>query len=164
MRLPVGLPDLLRGAVLFQDLRMLAVPDEHRLATAGLVDPEDLRHERMLRLPPGAASPAWCAYHLPRATPSGVPIPDGPVIHTIREGLAAVEAGRGVMTLTWRSQNYYRQPGVTFVELDLPPIQSALVVREADKRTVLREFERAARRAAARRGSLQPQGEDFVPA
>ncbi|MGO4103840.1 LysR family transcriptional regulator [Leifsonia sp. YAF41] len=164
VRLPVGLPDLRRGAILFQDPRMLAVPAGHRLAQSGLVDPEELQYERMVRLPPGAATPAWSAYHFPLATPSGAPIPAGPIIRTVREGLAAVEAGQGVMTMTWRAQNYFRQPGVTFVELDLPPIQSALVTRAADHRPILTDLENAARKAAARMGTLQPQGEDRVTA
>lgn len=164
VRLPVGLPELRRGAILFQDQRMLAVPTGHRLSTADLVDPEELRHERMVRLPPGAGTPAWTAYHFPQTTPAGAPIEDGPVIHTVREGLSVVASGDAVMTITARAQDYFKHPGVTFVEIDLPPIQSALVSRVADHRQVIRDLELAARKAAARLGMLVVQESDFMPA
>lgn len=162
VRLPVGVPALHRGAVLFQDSRMLAVPEAHHLASATLVDPEELRHEPMVRLPSGASTPLWSEYHFPTETPAGHRIPNGPVIRTVRDGLAAVEAGRAVMTITRRAQNYFKQPGVVFVELDLPPIQSALVSRVADRRTLLRDFELAARKVAARLGTLLPQSDDYA--
>ncbi|MHA6668462.1 LysR family transcriptional regulator [Homoserinimonas sp. A447] len=164
VRLPVGLPELRRGAILFQDQRMLALPDGHRLSQSALVDPEELREERMVRLPPGVAPPAWLAYHFPPATPAGAPIAEGPTIHTVREGLAVVAAGQAVMTITARAQDYFRHPGVTFVEIDLPPIQSALVSRVSDHRQVIRDIEAAGRKVATRMGVLVSQPEHFVPA
>lgn len=159
-RLPVGLAELHRSSVLFQDSRMLAVPEHHRLAEVSLVDPEELHREPMVRLPEGASTPRWREYHFPTETPSGRPIPDGPIIRTVREGLAAVESGRAVMTITRRAQAYFRQPNVVFVELDLPPIQSALVSRVVDRRSILRDFEQAAIKVAARMGTLLPQVEE----
>jgi LysR family transcriptional regulator, benzoate and cis,cis-muconate-responsive activator of ben and cat genes len=164
VRLPVGLPELRRGAILFQDQRMLAIPSGHRLSDSALVDPEELRHERMVRLPPGIAPPAWLAYHFPPATPAGAPIAEGPTIHTVREGLSVVAAGQAVMTITARAQDYFRHPGVTFVEIDLPPIQSALVSRVSDHRQVIRDIEAAGRKVATRMGVLVSQPEQFVPA
>lgn len=164
VRLPVGLPELRRGAILFQDQRMLAIPAGHRLSDSALVDPEELRHERMVRLPPGIAPPAWLAYHFPPATPAGAPIAEGPTIHTVREGLSVVAAGQAVMTITARAQDYFRHPGVTFVEIDLPPIQSALVSRVSDHRQVIRDIEAAGRKVATRMGVLVSQPEHFVPA
>lgn len=164
VRLPVGLAELRRGAILFQDQRMLAVPTGHRLSNVSLVDPEELRSERMVRLPDGAAPPAWLAYHFPTVTPAGTPIPAGPVIRTVREGLSAVAAGEAVMTITARAQEYFRHPGVTFVEIDLPPIQSALVSRVSDHRTVIKDLENASRRVAARMGVLVTRDAEFVPA
>lgn len=164
VRLPVGLPELRRGAILFQDQRMLAVPTGHRLAGRELVDPEELRNERMVQLPEGAAPPAWLAYHFPKTTPSGARIEAGPVIHTVREGLAEVAAGRSVMTITARAQEYFKHPGVTFVEIDLPPIQSALVSRVSDHRQVIRDLETSARKAAARLGVLVAEEVGFLPA
>ena len=153
-RLPFATHSLARGAILFQDARTLVVPAEHRLCRQALVDPEELQHERMVRLPAGAASEEWCNYHFPRATPAGRPIADGPEIATVREGLVAVAAGQGVMTLTSRARDYFAHPGISFIEIDLPPIQSALTWRIFDHRAGIRDLEAAARAVAARVGTL----------
>ncbi len=153
-RLPLATHSLTRGAILFQDARTLVVPSGHRLAAHKLVDPEELRDERMVRLPAGAASDEWCNYHFPRVTPSGQAIADGPEIATVREGLVAVAAGQCVMTLTSRARNYFAHPGVEFIEIDLPPIQSALTWRTFDHRSGPRDLEMAARAVAARLGTL----------
>lgn len=152
-RLPFATHSLTRGAILFQDARTLVVPSGHRLATHTLVNPEELRHERMVRLPTGAASDEWCSYHFPRVTPTGHPVGEGPEIATVREGLVAVAAGQGVMTLTSRARNYFAHPGVEFIEIDLPPIQSALTWRMFDHRSGPRDLEIAARVVAARFGA-----------
>lgn len=164
VRLPVGLPEIRRGAILFQDQRMLAVATGHRLAASDLVDPEELRYERMVRLPEGAGTPAWNAYHFPSTTPAGAPIEDGPSIRTVREGLSHVAAGRAVMTVTARAQDYFKHPGVAFVAIDLPPIQSALISRSDEHRQIVHEFELAARKVAARLGVLVAGDADFAPA
>lgn len=153
-RLPLASHSLTKGAVLFQDARTLVVPAGHRLASKGLVDPEELQYEHMTRLPSGAASEEWCNYHFPRFTPSGRVIADGPEISTVREGLVAVAAGQCVMTLTSRARNYFAHPGVEFVEIDLPPVQSALTWRTFDQRSNIRDLELAARAVAFRLGTL----------
>jgi len=163
-RLPVGLADLRRGAILFQDQRMLVVPEGHRLAQSDLVDAEELRHERMVQLPEGAGAPVWEAYHFPRLTPHGAPIPRGPAIRTVREGLSAVAAGGAVMTISARAQRYFQHPGVVFVSIDLPPIQSALVSRAFDQRTVIRDLELASQTVMARMAALVTRETTFVPA
>lgn len=48
------------------------------------------------------------------------------------------------MPLIERVQIYYRQPGVTFVPLGLPPVSSALVSRQPDRRSMLFDFEKIA--------------------
>lgn len=158
LRLPIGHSDLRRGAVLFEGPRVLVVPDGHRLAGIEIVDPEELQHERLLRLPAMAATKTWVDFHFPSRTPAGARIPDGATIHTVREGLAAVAAGQGVFGLTQEAQNYYLQPGVVFVPIDLPPVQSAIVIRARDRRPVLEDLERSARRVAAQAGSLLTAG------
>ena len=78
--------------------------------------------------------------------------------------MSAVAAGEAVMTITARAQEYFRHPGVTFVEIDLPPIQSALVSRVSDHRTVIKDLENASQRVAARMGVLVTRDAEFVPA
>lgn len=153
-RLPFATHSLARGAILFQDARTLVVPAGHRLIGHTLVDPEELQYERMVRLPAGAASEEWCNYHFPRTTPAGCLIADGPEIATVREGLVAVAAGQGVMTLTSRARDYFAHPGIVFIEIDLPPIKSALTWRIFDHRAGIRDLEAAARAVATRIGTL----------
>lgn len=163
VRMPIGASDLLRGAVLMRDHRMLVVPTGHRLAGRKLVDPEELEGERMIQLPPGTMTEEWMAFHLPLSTPAGRPIAPGPVVATIREGFGAVARGQAVMTISQRAQRYFGHPGTAFVEIDLPPTESALVKRRGDQRRVVDDLERVARKTAARYGSLVEQRELWVP-
>ncbi|WP_413317282.1 LysR family transcriptional regulator [Agrococcus sp. 1P02AA] len=164
VRAPIGAGDLLRGAILMRDHRMLVVPSGHRLAHRKLVDPEELEGESMIQLPPGTMTEDWLAFHLPLVTPGGRQLAPGPVVATIREGLGAVARGQAVMTISQRAQQYFSHPGTAFVEIDLPPTETALVKRRGDQRRVLDELERAARKTAARYGSLVEQRELWVPA
>lgn len=152
-RLPLSTPGLLRGATLFKDARTLVVPTGHRLARLELVDPEELQFERMARLPAGAASDDWCDFHFPRFTPAGQAIADGPEISTVREGLAAVASGTCVMTLTSRARQYFTHPGVEYVAIDLPPVESALSWSAVDRRSALLDLDAAARLITQRSGS-----------
>ncbi|MBB4038820.1 DNA-binding transcriptional LysR family regulator [Microvirga flocculans] len=154
VRLPLPNAGLSRGATLFRDARLLVVPEGHRLQGRALVDPEELRHECMVQLPPGYVSDGWTSYHFPTATPEGRRIAAGPEITTVREGLVAVATGDCVMTLSARAQNYFTHPGIAFVELDLPPIESALVWRIDDQRPVIQDLENAARAVAQRMGTM----------
>lgn len=154
VRLPLPNGGLLRGATLFRDARLLVIPEDHRLVGRSLVDPEELQHESMVQLPSGYVSDAWTAYHFPRMTPQGRRIAAGPEIITVREGLVAVAAGDCVMTLSARARNYFAHPGIAFVELDLPPIESALVWRADDNRPVIQDLENSARTVAHRMGTM----------
>lgn len=154
VRLPLPSTGLARGATLFRDARLLVVPENHRLIGHGLVDPEELQHECMVQLPAGYVSDAWTTYHFPTTTPLGRRIAAGPEITTIREGLVAVAAAEGVMTLSARARNYFTHPGIAFVELDLPPIESALAWRADDNRSVIQDLENAARTVAHRMGTM----------
>jgi len=164
VRLPVGLPELRRGAILFRDQRMLAIPEGHRLCGRSLVDPEELQHEAMVHLPEGACPPAWEAYHFPTMTPQGRPIARGPIIRSVRDGLAAVAAGGAVMTISARAQRYFQHPGVVFADIDLPPVQSALVSRAFDQRSVIRDLDVACQAVMDRMAALVTRETTFVPA
>jgi len=154
VRLPLPSAGLVRGQTIFRDARLLVIPENHRLAGSGLLDPEELQYETMAQLPPGHVSDAWTSYHLPTSTPMGRPIATGPEITTVREGLAAVAAGECVMILAARARNYFTHPGIAFVELDLPPIETALAWRADDNRSVIRDLEKAAHTVAKRMGTI----------
>lgn len=156
LHLPLGLPALRRGPVLMNSSRYLAVRADHRLSQLAAIDPEELRTERIVRLPASVPS-VWADYHFPRTTPSGFAIADGPTIRTVREGLALVESGDVVMPLASRAIDYYRQPNVSTIPLLLPPVRTALVIRANDRRDDLLALANAANAAARQAGTWEPQ-------
>ncbi|TDF86720.1 LysR family transcriptional regulator [Pseudomonas sp. H9] len=161
-RLPLGKEGLTRGPVIMQDQRMLCVPQDHVFVGNGPIDPERLADEKVVRLVPGSVSQEWEDFHFPRYTPQGKPIADGPQVRTIREALAAVSARQGLVMVTQRAANYYATPNVAFVEIQLPPIASALVQRADDARRILHEFNDILVSLAQRFGTLPVHGLVFT--
>ena len=153
-RLPLGGPGLQHGSIIMRDQRMLCVPQDHQLAQATLIDPELLAHERLVRMVPESVNQEWQDYHFPRNTPSGVRIGDGPIVRTIREAIAAVSSRQGLVMLTKRAASYYVTPNVSFIDIDLPPMPSALVWRKDDARPILQEFNATLEQIARRYGII----------
>jgi DNA-binding transcriptional LysR family regulator len=148
-RLPVPHDGLVQSAILFEDRRKLVVPADHRLADEPRVDPEELALEILPTLPDDHQLGAWAATHFPGHTPSGLPIARGPVVTTVRECLAVVESGEGVVIFPGRAESYFSNPGIKYIEIDLPPVGTALVRRRADRRRVIGDLEKCARAVAA---------------
>ncbi|SOE87942.1 transcriptional regulator, LysR family [Burkholderia sp. YR290] len=151
-RLPLGAANLRNGPIIMRDQRMLCVPRDHPLIDTGLVNPELLSQERLVRMVPGSVNQEWQDYHFPRHTPLGKPIGEGPVIRTIREAISAVSTGEGLIMLAKRAAGYYATPQIAFVEIDLPAMPSALVWRADDHRPILREIDALLLRIACRYG------------
>jgi len=74
----------------------------------------------------------------------------------VRECLAVVESGEGVVIFGGRAERYYSNPGIRYIEIDLPPVGTALVRRRADRRRVMADLEKCSRDVAA--GLLDPIG------
>lgn len=129
-RLPIGLPGLEAGPIVMSDPRVVCVNASHRLADRDHIDAEELRGETMLRAPASRTGTKWAEYHFPLTTPEGHRLQAGPTVRTVREGIAAVVAGSGIFLLTKRAANYYATPRIRYIEVNLPPIQSALVWRQ----------------------------------
>lgn len=136
-RLPLGAPGLVHGPVLMADTRMLCVPEGHHLLGVAPLDAESLGGETLVSLVPGVTSQEWLDFHLPVHTPRGVPINRGREVRTLREAMTTVAAGQGLMILTKRAASYYATPGISFIEIDMPPICSALVWRREDRRPIV---------------------------
>jgi LysR family transcriptional regulator, benzoate and cis,cis-muconate-responsive activator of ben and cat genes len=148
-RLPLSHDRLVQCAVLFEDKRKLVVPAGHRLVGRSLIDPEELALETLPTLPDNHQLGAWAATHFPDHTPSGRPIAKGPVVATVRECLAVVESGEAVVIFAGRAEHYYSNPGIRYIELDVPPVGTALVRRRADRRRVILDLEECSRDIAA---------------
>jgi DNA-binding transcriptional LysR family regulator len=144
-RLPLSHDGLVQGSILFEDKRKLIVPIDHRLADSTLINPEELALETLPTLPDDHQLGAWAAIHFPDHTPSGRPIARGPVVTTVRECLAVVESGEGVVIFGGRAEHYYSNPGVKYIEIDLPPVATALVRRRADRRRLMMNLEECSR-------------------
>jgi LysR family transcriptional regulator, benzoate and cis,cis-muconate-responsive activator of ben and cat genes len=148
-RLPLPHDGLVQSALLFEDKRKLVVPIGHRLAAHTLIDPEELALELLPALPDDHRLGAWAAAHFPVYTPSGAPIARGPVVTTVRECLAVVESGEAVVIFPGRAERYFSSPGIKFIEIDLPPVGTALVRRRADRRHVIADLEQCSRDVVA---------------
>jgi LysR family transcriptional regulator, benzoate and cis,cis-muconate-responsive activator of ben and cat genes len=157
-RLPLSHDGLVQSAILFEDKRKLVVPVDHRLAESTLVDPEELALETLPTLPDDHQLGAWAAIHFPDHTPSGLPIARGPVVTTVRECLAVVESGKAVVLFGSRTERYYSSPGIRYIEIDLPPVNTALVRRRADRRRVMADLEKCSRHVAERLLDLRRPG------
>jgi LysR family transcriptional regulator, benzoate and cis,cis-muconate-responsive activator of ben and cat genes len=105
--------------------------------------------ETLPTLPDNHQLGAWAAIHFPDHTPSGRPIPKGPVVATVRECLAVVESGEAVVIFGARAERYYSNPGVKYIEIDVPPVGTALVRRRADRRRSILDLEECSRAIAA---------------
>ena len=147
-RLPLSHESLVQSVILFEDKRKLVVPVDHRLADKTLIDPEELAHETIPTLPDEHQMGAWAAIHFPNHTPAGLPIARGPVVSTPRECLAVVESGEAVAIFPARSEQYFSNPGIRYVDIDLPPVATALVRRRADRRRVIGDLEKCSRDVA----------------
>jgi LysR family transcriptional regulator, benzoate and cis,cis-muconate-responsive activator of ben and cat genes len=150
-RLPLGHDDVVAGDSLLVDSRKLVVPIGHRLEHSDLVDPEELAREALPSVPDDPQAAPWTAFHFPRFTPHGHPIGRGPIARTVRECMAAVEAGTAVVVMCSRSQPYYSNPGVRYLNIDLPPVPTALVRRRSDNRQAILDLEDCARTVAGTR-------------
>jgi DNA-binding transcriptional LysR family regulator len=144
-RLPLSHDGLVQCAVLFEDKRKLMVPADHRLANRRVIDPEELALETMPSLPDNHQLEAFAAVHFPDHTPSGRPIGRGPIVTTVRECLAVVESGEAVAFMFERAERYYPNPGIRYIEVDVPPVGTALVRRRADRRRSILDLEECSR-------------------
>lgn len=153
-RLPLGIDALHGGPIVMRDQRMLCVPHDHSFTQFALLDPERLAEETLVRTTPGSVPDEWDSFHFPKHTPQGRPIAQGPVVRTIREAIAAVATGQGLFMLTKRAANYYATPGISFVEIDLPPTPSALVWRRNDIRPIIQDLNATLVRIARRHGTM----------
>jgi DNA-binding transcriptional LysR family regulator len=147
-RLPLSHDGLVQSVILFEDTRKLVVPVDHRLADETLIDPEELAHEIIPTLPDEHQMGAWAAIHFPDHTPAGLPIARGPVVTTPRECLAVVESGEAVAIFPARAERYFSNPGIRYIDIDLPPVSTALVRRRADRRRVIGDLEKCSRDVA----------------
>ncbi|MFD7792290.1 LysR family transcriptional regulator [Streptomyces sp. NPDC059759] len=133
-----------RGPALLRERRVLAVAAGHPLAGEKGVSVEVLAEYPVVQYPQ-VTSAGFKRDRTPDRTPSGRPVPKGPVGESFSEMLTFVAMGRGVLPVGDHSRQYYPRPDVAYVPLlDAPPIERGLIWSEANTTERLRAFVRAA--------------------
>ncbi|GGW54139.1 LysR family transcriptional regulator [Streptomyces griseoloalbus] len=141
--LPVAEPTLVLGPVFSRQPQYLAVSRRHAFATRTALDAEDLATTPLL----GVAAPApdyWREAQAPTRTPSGTPVPQGPTIGTLQEGLSLVAANRGVMLLCHPTTEHHHRRDVAYVPVTgLPDSALGLIWRRDLHNARVRAFAEA---------------------
>ncbi|MEU5788422.1 LysR family transcriptional regulator [Micromonospora purpureochromogenes] len=132
------------GPALLSEGRALAVAAGHPLAGAESVSLEVLADHPVVQYP-AVTSAEFKRDRTPDRTPSGRPVPRGPVGNTFSEMLSLVAMGRGVLPVGEHTRRYYPRPDVAYVPIhDAPPIRRGPVWLETNTTERVREFVRAA--------------------
>ncbi|GGM53814.1 LysR family transcriptional regulator [Micromonospora sonchi] len=132
------------GPPLIEEARVLAVPAGHPLARRASVPLEVLGDHPVVQYPT-ATSAGFKRDRTPERTPSGRPVPKGPVGETFSEMLTLVALGRGVLPVGEHTRRYHPRPDVAYVPIhDAPPILRGLVWREDRTTARIHAFVRAA--------------------
>ncbi|MGN9803179.1 LysR family transcriptional regulator [Micromonospora sp. L32] len=138
------------GPALLSEGRVLAVATGHPLAGAESVSLEVLADHPVVQYP-AVTSAEFKRDRTPDRTPSGRPVPRGPVGNTFSEMLSLVAMGRGVLPVGEHTRRYYPRPDVAYVPIhDAPPIRRGPVWLETNTTERVREFVRAAADAVRR--------------
>ncbi|WP_338692850.1 LysR family transcriptional regulator [Streptomyces sp. Q6] len=133
-----------RGPVLLTEKRVLAVAAGHPLADQESVSLEVLAEHPVVQYP-DVTSAGFKRDRTPDHTPSGRPVPKGPVGGSFSEMLTLVAMGKGVLPVGEHSRRYYPRPDVAYVPLrDARPIERGPVWLEGNTTERVREFVRAA--------------------
>ncbi|MEU4690471.1 LysR substrate-binding domain-containing protein [Actinoplanes sp. NPDC023714] len=136
--------DMSTGPALLREGRLLAVPSGHVLAGARAVSLEDLAEHPVVQYP-AVTSAAFKSDRTPEHTPSGRPIPKGPIGNTFSEMLTLVAMGRGVLPVGANTPRYSPRPDISYVPIhDAPPIERGLVWMKTNTTARVRDFVRAA--------------------
>ncbi|MEV5546539.1 LysR family transcriptional regulator [Streptomyces sp. NPDC052309] len=131
--LPVREEDLVLGPVFSRQPQTLAVSVRHPFAARESVSAEELADCRLIGVgaggSPGPAPAYWRLAQAPDHTPKLRPIPAGPLVNTLQEGLSLAAADRGAMLLCRSTADYHgRRSSIAFVPVDgLPPSALGLI-------------------------------------
>ncbi|MFC5724782.1 LysR family transcriptional regulator [Streptomyces gamaensis] len=141
--LPVREPDLVLGPVFSRQRQTLAVSVRHVLARRAELSAEELASCPLVA-PSVEAPPYWREAQAPTRTPAGRPVPPGPVVTTLQEGITATAANRAAMLLCRSTADYHAaRRDVAFVPVTgLPDSALGLVWRRAGETERVREFAR----------------------
>lgn len=126
--LPVAEDDLVLGPVFSRQPQTLAVSVRHPFAARESLSAEELADCRLIGIA-GGAPEYWRHAQAPGLTPGGCPVPAGPSVNTLQEGLSLTATNRGAMLLCRSTAEYHgRRDSITFVPVrGLPDSELGLV-------------------------------------
>lgn len=142
--LPVEEPDLTVGPIVLTEPLVLAVSARHEFAGRESVSLEDLAVGPVFGF--DDAVPAYWAEAInPAQTPSGKPIPRGPVSSTAHETLTTIAAGLAISPVPLHAVKYFPRGDIAYIPIhDSPVLSWALIHRTAALSPLARAFIRAA--------------------
>ncbi|MGA6169684.1 LysR family transcriptional regulator [Streptomyces sp. NPDC012600] len=142
--LPVAEDDLVLGPVFSRQPQTLAVSARHPFAARESLSAEELACCRLIGID-GGAPEYWRRAQAPALTPGGLPVPAGPTVNTLQEGLSLAAADRGAMLLCRSTAEYHgRRGSLAFVAVrDLPASELGLVRHRARPSPRAEAFARA---------------------
>lgn len=152
-RAPFPFPtDHLRVTVLYEEPRVLVVPDTHRLAGKESVGPDDFADESFIPCPAAARAMAWGSFwHLdPRS--DGLTAPTGPVlIDSFEDKLELVADGQAVAVLPAGDRRTTLRPDLAIIPIDgIEPCQVVVATRADDHDRLVADFHESAKEHLAR--------------
>ncbi|WP_439679626.1 LysR family transcriptional regulator [Embleya sp. MST-111070] len=110
------------GPVLLAETRVLATPADPTWTARRSVSVEILAEQPVIQMSatmPEELRSDRCPLH----TPSGRPVPKGPIATTFPEALALVASGRGVFPVGEHAARFYPRPDIAYVPFhDAPPV------------------------------------------
>lgn len=153
--LPVAEKDLVLGPVFSRQRHRLALSVRHPLAAGTQLSAEDLAAVPLISTT-GPAPDYWREVQAPTRTPGGRPVPRGPAVRTLQEGLSLTATGRGGMLLCGTTGEYHRRDDVAYLPVgDLPESALGLVWHQDHETARITEFARRLGERTRRTGRTQ---------
>jgi DNA-binding transcriptional LysR family regulator len=145
MRMPFPFPtERLRVTVLYEEPRVLVVPEFHRLAGKESVSVDDFADEPLVRFP--GTSNAWTAFWRLEPRADGRTAPAGPVVETFEDKLEVVASGQAVAVLPAGHQRGGPRPDLATVPIEgVEPCRVVVVTRAGDGNRLVAAFVEVAR-------------------
>jgi DNA-binding transcriptional LysR family regulator len=152
-RAPFPFPaDRLRVTTLYEEPRVLVVPDTHRLAGKESVGPDDFADESFIPCPAAIRASAWGSFwHLdPRS--DGLTAPTGPVlIDSFEDKLELIADGQAVAVLPAGDRRIALRPDLATIPIDgIEPCQVVVAARADDRNRLVADFHESAKQHLAR--------------